>query len=547
MPNRILVPSAPTSSSRHTTGLHPRRARRKAAGFSRLTRCTWLAVALLAAAPGAWGAGGFNLDFGTSYGAPAASYSGASAQAGSWNAVGLGAAGLVDLAGTPTGVSVTVVADSGGGNNSSPPSSSDEFLLNDNFFSLAGNSWSVDLTGLVPGNYTVLLYAPSNGAVSTGAMTVAGVSVLGIEGDGSSLLSEGASWLRVPILLTGSTLSIAGSDPGFSGLAGLQLVPAPAPVGFNVDFGSPLYMPPPSYLAASSRPGIWNAITNSPASLLDLSGAPSSAILTPQSFAVAAPQPPAPNNQLLLNDYIGTQSSGGTWSADIAGLPLGDYNVIVYAPSAGFASTGVITVGGTILASLPGDRSSTLINGVSWVQTSATVTDGTLPISGTGTSSLGVAALQLEYVPPSTTQTYCTAGTSASGCTAAISAAGIASATASSGFVVQTGGVEGAKNGLYFFGTNGRQANSWGNGTSFQCVVPPVKRAGLLAGGGSIGACDGLFSQDLNALWCPTCPNPAKNPGVGAVVQAQLWYRDAFNTSNQATSLSNAVEFILAP
>ena len=104
--------------------------------------------------------------------------------------------------------------------------------------------------------------------------------------------------------------------------------------------------------------------------------------------------------------------------------------------------------------------------------------------------------------------------------------------------------MEGAKDGLFFFGTNGRQANPWGNGTSYQCVVPPVKRAGVLAGGGANGGCEGGFSQDLNALWQAA---PSKNPGAGAVVQAQLWYRDPQNTSNQTTSLSDAVEFTLAP
>ena len=53
--------------------------------------------------------------------------------------------------------------------------------------------------------------------------------------------------------------------------------------------------------------------------------------------------------------------------------------------------------------------------------------------------------------------------------------------------------------------------------------------------------------QDLNALWCPTCPNPAKNPGAGAVVQAQLWYRDPLSSSNQTTSLSGAIEFLVEP
>ena len=40
---------------------------------------------------------------------------------------------------------------------------------------------------------------------------------------------------------------------------------------------------------------------------------------------------------------------------------------------------------------------------------------------------------------------------------------------------------------------------------------------------------------------------PASNPGAGALVQAQLWYRDPQNTSNQTTSLSDAVEFTLCP
>jgi hypothetical protein len=142
---------------------------------------------------------------------------------------------------------------------------------------------------------------------------------------------------------------------------------------------------------------------------------------------------------------------------------------------------------------------------------------------------------------------YCTAGTSASGCTASLSASGTPSASATSGFDLIATGVEGAKDGLFFFGTNGRQANPWGNGTSFQCVVPPVARAGLLPSSGTPGACDGSFSQDLNALWCASCPKPLKNPGAGALVQAQLWYRDPLNTGNQTTSLSDALEFTLAP
>jgi hypothetical protein len=138
---------------------------------------------------------------------------------------------------------------------------------------------------------------------------------------------------------------------------------------------------------------------------------------------------------------------------------------------------------------------------------------------------------------------YCTAGISASGCQALLHHLGGPSASAPSGFSLVASEVEGAKDGLYYFGTHGRQANPWGNGTSYQCVVPPLVRLPLMAGTGTVGQCDGWFALDLNALWCPSCPSPAKNPGSGATVQAQLWYRDPLSTSNQTTSLSDAVEF----
>jgi hypothetical protein len=144
---------------------------------------------------------------------------------------------------------------------------------------------------------------------------------------------------------------------------------------------------------------------------------------------------------------------------------------------------------------------------------------------------------------PGAPETYCTAGTSASGCRALFSASGTASASAPSGFVLTATGAEGARNGAFLLGNGGHQANPWGNGTSYQCIVPPAVSAGVLPGAGALGTCDGAFAQDLNALWCPSCPKAALNPGFGASVQAQLWYRDPFSTSNQTTSLSDAIEF----
>jgi hypothetical protein len=166
---------------------------------------------------------------------------------------------------------------------------------------------------------------------------------------------------------------------------------------------------------------------------------------------------------------------------------------------------------------------------------------------GQDEGGLEVGAAYLFAAGAAGPQVYCTAGASGSGCSAGISAAGSASASSASGFTLAALSVEGDKDGLFFFGTRGRQANPWGNGSSYQCLVPPVKRGGLLAGVGTSGACDGSFFQDLNALWCASCPKPLKNPGAGSVVQAQLWYRDPFSSSNRTSSLSNAIEFCVAP
>ena len=106
---------------------------------------------------------------------------------------------------------------------------------------------------------------------------------------------------------------------------------------------------------------------------------------------------------------------------------------------------------------------------------------------------------------------------------------------------------EGQKDGLFFFGQNGRQANAWGNGTSYQCVVAAGQARHPSSGNGTVGACDAIFSQDLNALWCPSCPKPKNVPLPSKKLQIQFWYRDPGNTSNQPTSLSDAIEVTVCP
>jgi len=188
------------------------------------------ALLLIAPTPAAWGAVGLNVDFGTEFSVPASSYGAASGQAGHWNQIGLGVSALDDVTGAASAASISVTATVDSGFAGTPVDDTGE-LLNDNFFSSGGTSWSVDVSGLAAGDYLLFLYAPTNGVVSTGAMTVDGVPVASLPGDTSGTLIEGTSWTVVAVSFTGGTLSITGSDVDTSGLAGLQVTPAPEPSG----------------------------------------------------------------------------------------------------------------------------------------------------------------------------------------------------------------------------------------------------------------------------------------------------------------------------
>jgi hypothetical protein len=273
---------------------------------------------------------------------------------------------------------------------------------------------------------------------------------------------------------------------------------------------------------------------------------------------------------------IGGETASSYTIASVVTADAGLYSVLVTGACGSTEPSGTLTVNDALTASDPADQ-LVCLGGVASFTTTAGGTgpftyqwkkDG-LDIGGATTSTHTIAAVvgadagdysvavtgacaTLETAAATLTVgasfvNYCTAGTSASGCQATLSATGTPSATMTSGFTVTASNVEGDKDGLYFFGTSGRQANSWGSGTSFQCAVPPVVRTALMDGIGTPGLCDNTLARDMNALWCATCPNPLKNPGAGALVQLQLWYRDPFSTSNQTTSLSNALEFTVCP
>jgi len=329
----------------------------------------------------------------------------------------------------------------------------------------------------------------------------------------------------------------------------------------NVDLGTTMGTPGNGQGGAAGNVGTWTGVDvpTGATMLFDIGGQLSTGILSHTGSAGETVfNHPATSGfwEKIFDDRHGIGCTAGVSTATytVTGLKAGVYDVYVYAwsPEDPVNSFTDITVNGGVLGTQScggiGYTGGTLVPGGHYVRDSATVASNGGSISFTATTSAqcgGVNAFQilpgaLCGVPVS----YCTAGTSASGCNATLSSSGTPSASATSGFSLIASGVEGLKDGLFFYGVNGQQANFWGNGTSYQCVVPPVIRAGLLPSTGTNGACDGQFVQDMAALWAS---NPNKNPGAGADVNAQLWYRDPLNTSNQTTSLSDALSFRVCP
>ncbi|MCY3003545.1 MAG: hypothetical protein NTV21_17255, partial [Planctomycetota bacterium] len=142
-------------------------------------------------------------------------------------------------------------------------------------------------------------------------------------------------------------------------------------------------------------------------------------------------------------------------------------------------------------------------------------------------------------------ESFCQSGTSAQGCVATLVATGVPSASATAGFTLSASGVDGVRQGLVFYGLNGRAALPWGTGTSFLCVKSPTQRTGVQLSGGTSGSCNGLLSLDFLQF---VAANPAALGAplqAGASVQAQAWYRDP--PAPKSTSLSNALEFLVQP
>jgi hypothetical protein len=171
-----------------------------------------------------------NIDLGPHFATPSNAYGAAANQAGEWNTLGLGVtSNLVGLDGAPTSVSATVTAGTDDGWDDVCPGDS-MALLADNIYT-QGGTWTVTLTGIANGTYTVYLYQPGHTSVFTGNMTVNGIAVTGLSGHGCTL-AAGSNYATTRVTVTNGQLTVVGDSAGtahnFAGLAGLQLVPASA-------------------------------------------------------------------------------------------------------------------------------------------------------------------------------------------------------------------------------------------------------------------------------------------------------------------------------
>ena len=127
---------------------------------------------------------------------------------------------------------------------------------------------------------------------------------------------------------------------------------------------------------------------------------------------------------------------------------------------------------------------------------------------------------------------------------AIMSASGSASATAPFGLRPDRHRRRGQQPGPVLLGRERPPGDPLGQQLELQ-LRPPARLARRRAPGQGIdGLCNGNYSQDLNAAWTA---QPSKNPGAGATVQAQFWFRDPASTSNQTTALSDALEFGVCP
>ncbi len=140
-----------------------------------------------------------------------------------------------------------------------------------------------------------------------------------------------------------------------------------------------------------------------------------------------------------------------------------------------------------------------------------------------------------------TISTYCTSKVSSNGCVPAMGSSGAPSLAASGTFLATVTQVDGAQNGLMFFGTAGQNNTPFFGGTL--CVGGTLFRLNIKNSAGTSGTCTGGYSYSLTEMLAH--PSGGSLLIVGQVVNAQQWYRDPPSAST--VGLSNGLQFTICP
>ncbi|MBI5432952.1 MAG: hypothetical protein HZA52_09000 [Planctomycetes bacterium] len=137
---------------------------------------------------------------------------------------------------------------------------------------------------------------------------------------------------------------------------------------------------------------------------------------------------------------------------------------------------------------------------------------------------------------------YCAAKTNSLGCTPVLTSEGCACGflAGAKSFTLRADNLLGAKNGLFFYGTNGPAQQPFQGGEL--CVKPPLKRLAVQSTGGTNGLCDGSLAVDFNQVIASGL-DPQLQFGTQVAVQA--WTRDPADPFK--TNLTSARLFTIAP